>query len=251
MTAAIRDHREQMSALTRAFEVQLALGRSFVIENARENRSLSRIGISLLREAAEGYLLHHREEAAELREKAQRFLRLAYETQERPKHDYVRGYDEAMRAAALSYADWLATDVLDSRLLEDAREGLKTYFLRKRSFDRSTAEIDAPVLLYTRAYPLFVELADRFSLSPISESGKKKPGVVSAALRVALAKDESERRRAIDGLTKSVAKRLPGWISGNRFEYLGYALHALFPRPEGEPSKLIDEAWQYIPDENV
>jgi hypothetical protein len=47
-------------------------------------------------------------------------------------------------------------------------------------------------------------------------------------------------------MLKIATRRLRRWVERGYYSDLAYSLHALFPRPEGEPHMLIQEAWRYI-----
>jgi hypothetical protein len=247
----MQSRQDLMSSMSRGFEVCLNVDRSYEIDEEQKGRCLTRVGASLFIDAVTGYLLLRKEKADALRDKARSFLQLAYDTQEKPRHDYTPNYDEAMRATALSYVDWLATGRVNDEVLAEAGERLKRYYLRTRTLDRTTANLATPTLLYTRSFSLIVQIAERKSWKPIAEDGKKNTGLFFSALRVALATDDTERQKLIGSLRKNLSKRLLTWIQNGLYDDLAYALYAHFPKPEGEPSKLIEEAWQYIPDEKV
>jgi hypothetical protein len=116
---------------------------------------------------------------------------------------------------------------------------LSAYYSRTRSLDRNAATIEVPVLLYTESYTLIRKIAERLSIGTELDHRRKPTGLFCHALRIALAADDSQRQAEKDRLRKQILAQLFRWIDRGRYGDVAFTLHALFPRPEGPPSRLI------------
>lgn len=123
------------------------------IEEVRRNRCLSPFGESLFRDSVSCYLAHLTEEGDELAAKSRAFLELAHSTSEKQQYYYTKDHGEGQRAAALTYVRWLADGSTSPALLDDSRQHLYLYYSHTREFDRVSATLETPVLLYTESYP--------------------------------------------------------------------------------------------------
>jgi hypothetical protein len=219
------------------------------IEEVRENRCLTPNGDRFFLDAVVCYLARRTQEGDELVAKSRAFLELAHATSEREKYDYTRGYSEGCRSAVLSYVRWLTDGTSSSDLIKHARMNLSAYYSRTRSLDRNAATIAVPMLLYTESYTLIRKIAERFSIG--TEPNRKPTGLIGHAFRIASAADDSQRQDEKERLRKQIPKQLSRWIDRGHYGDVAYTLHALFPRPEGPPSRLIERCWQYIDDRVV
>jgi hypothetical protein len=222
--------------------VTLDVDRSFDLDTQRQLRRLGGIGQSMFRDAVLAYVLHHKQEGDELRDKSRRFLLLAHETNEIPRNLYHPNYTEAHRTGALSFVNWLATGEPATSLLAEAREFLTKYFLSSKTWDRKSADIDTPILLYTDSYELIRRMAESRGWTAIRGSPRASASLFQAALQVALAADDVERRELEDALKKRATKKLAGWFEKGLYDSIAYVLYALFPKPAAEPSQLFEIA---------
>jgi hypothetical protein len=220
--------------------------RSRSIDEARAERCLTPNGEYLLLDAVKGYLLGCRREAEELVAKGYEFIRLADAINERYKHDYGGGWSVGRRSTALAYLHWLKTGEPHEAALADARERFHTYYRRVRDFDRRTTNLAAPTLLFLEAYPTVRMMADR--LSGLPGATARTGGLFGDALRLAMAEDPSERDRLKAHVRKRIPRQLFRWLHRGHYPDVAFVLHALFPRPEGPPSRLIETAWDHIPE---
>jgi hypothetical protein len=228
------------------FFVCLELSRSYDIKKERERRCLSPIGTSLFMDVVHGHLFGCRDEADELVERGYEFLKLADALGEKQEYAYARGFSEGHRSTALSYLHWLRTGETDEEALADARGHFSDYFRRSKTFDRSSANLMAPTLLYLEAYDLVSRIADELSRSPGATA--RPGGYFGDVLRIGAAGRTAER----DRLKTMVRKRMPlhlfRWLHRGHFDNVAFVLHAVFPRPIGPPSRLIETAWDHIPE---
>ena len=68
------------------------------------------------------------------------------------------------------------------------------------------------------------------------------------ALRIATAPDATERDRLRAKLRKRMPLHQSRWMDHGQYEAVAFMLHADFPRPEGPPSRLIETAWNNMPE---
>jgi hypothetical protein len=226
------------------FSYELGVARS--IDEAREERCLTPNGESMLLGAVEGYLLGCPREADQLVAKGYEFLALADAIGEEQKYDYAGGWSVGRRSTALAYLHWLKTGEPHEAALVDARGRFATYYRRTRRFGRRTANLAAPTLLFLEAYPTVCMMADRLSGQPGATA--RPGGLFGDALRIATAGDVSER----DCLKARVRRRIPRhlfrWLHRGLYDDVAFVLHAVFPRPAGPASRLIETAWDHIPE---
>ena len=221
------------------------------IEQERGNRCLTPIGDRFFLDAVVCYLARRTQEGDELVAKSRAFLELAHATSEREKYDYTRGYSEGCRSAVLSYVRWLNDGTSSPDLVENARMNLSAYYSRTRSLDRSSATIAVPVLLYSESYTLIRKIAERLSIGTERGRKRKPSGLFGHALRIASAADDSQRQDEKERLRKRISAQLFTWIVRGHYDAAAFTLYALFPRPGGPPSRLIEDCWQYIDDRLV
>ena len=240
-----------VAKLQSRFRVSLEVDRSFELEKEQQSRCLSPVGEAIFNNAVRLYLARRREEAGELVAKSRAFLELAHSIGEKQKYNYTRYFSESLRSSALSFGRWLSTGEVDEAILADARSNLDGYYSRSRTLDRGSAALGVPVLLYTEAYAVIVKIAERLSIGLDPSSPRKATGLFGHALRIALAANDEERRAEQERLRKRAGKQLFVWIDRGHYGDVAYMLYALFPRPNGPPYRLIEECWQYIPEDVV
>jgi len=216
------------------------------IEETRAKRSLSPAGVSDFRSAVDGYLCGCRPEADALVERSHELLSLADATDEKPRSD-EGGFGLGQRYAALAYIHWLRTGQAHDDALAKARRHYLGYCRRAKYFDRGSANLAAPELLFLGADDVLAAVAKRLSINP--KDGATIPrGFFGDALRIVMTNDDDER----DRLKAKLRKRLPlhffRWMHHGQYHNIAFMLHALFPRPEGPPSRLIERVWDFMPE---
>ena len=93
-------------------------------------------------------------------------------------------------------------------------------------------------------------------ITAISERLAAKPGRGAAtpgglfgdALRIATAPDATERERLRAKLRKRMPLHLFRWMDHGQYDAVAFILHAVFPRPDGPPSRLIETVWNDMPE---
>jgi len=207
----------------------------------------------LFRDAVLGYLARCREEADELAAKSYAFLSLAQSIDEKEQYSYSPYYSEGTRAAALAYIHWIYTGQVDETIIENARVNLQRYYDQghAQTLDRTGLALSVPLLLYTEAYTLIEQLANRLWGGMPEDRSRKATGVFGDALRIATASNSDERNSAKEKLRKKMRKQLFHWIDRGNLEDLAYTLYALFPRPDGAPCRLIEECWVYVDEQEI
>ena len=84
---------------------------------------------------------------------------------------------------------------------------------------------------------------------PIPDGVPRHPAASSVmALRIATAADGAERDRLKAKLRKRMPLHLFRWMHHGHYDDVAFMLHAVFPRPEGPPSRLIERAWDFMPE---
>jgi hypothetical protein len=102
-------------------------------------------------------------------------------------------------------------------------------------------------LLYLEAYPEIISLWDRVA----RQKGRGSPrpgGLFGDALRIATAEDPAGRERLKAKLRTRIPLHMFRWMSHGNYSDVALLLHALFPRPDGAPRRLIESAWNYFPE---
>lgn len=216
------------------------------IDQAHVERALTPNGEFLLRDAVNGYLLGCRREADELMAKGYEFTKLADAINERQKHGYHGKWSMGNRSAILAYFHWLKTGELHEAALADARQRFLNYCQGCRDFDRRTANLMAPTLLFLEAYPAVRAMEER--LSGLPGTTARPGGLFGDSLKLSMADDPSERDRLKAHVRKRIPPHLFRWQHRGHHTDVAFILHAIFPRPEGPPSRLIESAWDHIPE---
>jgi len=237
--------------LAPSFRVVSMRDKSYDIEAERDRRCLSPVGKSFFMYALLGYLGGARQEADALTSKAGEFLTLARSIGEKQKYSYAAGFSEGVRSTALSYIRWLETGAVDLALIEDAKSQFDLYFATASNIDRQDADIMAPTLLYLSAYDLIDKLSRALGIGAYSTRQTRLSGPFSYASRIASAADGPARQAEEEKLRKRLGKQLFNWIEHGQYDSVAYLLHALFPRPDGPPSSLIEQCWRWIPEEVI
>ena len=73
-------------------------------------------------------------------------------------------------------------------------------------------------------------------------------GLFGAAIRIATAADDAERDRLKAKLWKRLPIQLFRWMHQGQYADMAFMLHAVAPRPEGTPARLIERAWDIMPE---
>ena len=220
---------------------------SISIEESREERTLTACGTSDFNNAICGHLYGCRPEADALVAKGYEMLTLADTIGEKSAGDYGSSWGRAKRYTALAYLHWLKTGEEHERARAEARKAILSHGRRSKHFDRGSANLEAPQLLYLDAYPEIISLWDRVS----QQKGRGSPrpgGLFGDALRIAMAEDPAERERLKARLRKRIPLQLFRWMSHGHYSDVALVLHALFPRLEGPPRRLIESAWTHLPE---
>jgi hypothetical protein len=220
---------------------------SISIEESREQRTLTACGTSIFRSAVCGYLHGCRPEADALVEKGYEMLTLADSIGEKSAGDYGSSWGRAERYAALAYLHWLKTGEEHERARAEARKAILSHGRRSKHFDRGSANLEAPQLLYLEAYSEIVSLWDR--VSGQKGRGSARPGgLFGDALRIAMAEEPAERERLKVKLRKRIPPQLFRWMTRGNYSDVALLLHALFARLDGPPRGLIESAWNHLPE---
>src|SRR5262249_12055462 len=149
------------------------------------------------------------------------------------------------------YLQWLSTGTADEALLENARANLFRHFSQPANLDKGTASLAGPLMIYTESYPLIRRMAELLGVGIGPESQRQASGLFGDVLRIAPAEGEGERLLEKQKLRRKIGKRLFAWIEKGHYDDIAYIAHALFARPAGPPSLLIESCWGYIPDSVV
>jgi hypothetical protein len=224
-----------------------AVSRSIPVEESRKERTLTACGDSAFGSAVDGYLCGCRPEADALVARAHELLTLADAIEEKSAGDYASGWGRGMRYTALAYVHWLRTGEPHEAALAEAKRCLLTFYRRTKYFSRRTANLEAPRLLFLGADSVLVAMAERLSAKP-GRGAATPGGLFGDALRIATAKDGAERERLKVKLRKRMPLHLFRWMQHGQYEDVAFMLHAVFPRPDGPPSRLIERAWDYLPE---
>jgi hypothetical protein len=224
-----------------------AVTRAMSIEQLRRERTLTACGESAFRSAVCGYLYGCRPEADALVARAHELLTLADATDEKSAGDYGTGWGLGQRYTALAYVHWLRTGEPHEAALARAWRHLLAYYRRAKHFDRRSANLAAPELLFLGADAVLDAMAKRLSARP-GRRAATPGGLFGEALRIATAADSAERDRLRARLRKRVPLHLFRWMHHGQYPEVAFLLHAVFPRPEGPPSRLIERAWDFLPE---
>ena len=220
--------------------------RSIPIEQSQQEQGLAGSGETAFGCAVFGYLCGCRPEADALVAKAHELLTLADETDEKPAGDFV-GFALGGRYTALAYVHWLRTGETHTEAVAKARRHYLSYYRRTKHFDRGTANLAAPELLFLGADSVLTALAERLAANP-GRGATIPGGLFGDALRIATAPDATERDRLRAKLRKRMPLQLFRWMDHGQYEAVAFMLHAVFPRPDGPPSRLIETAWNDMPE---
>lgn len=229
------------------FLVRFGSSRSdFDAELRRQQRCLTPVGISFFRAATYGYLASRRSEADELVVKSCEFLTLADNLHEKQKYNYIRNFSEGMRSATLAYVRWLDQGTMQKELLDVAAEEIRLYVSRMKSLPPAEIRALTPVLLFSEAYPLILNIADRLS-SPAKGSPRSPTGLFAQAVKIAAAEEKKREDEKLKAM-KRMPKYLFSYIDNGLFDSLAFTIYSLSPKPRGRPSLLIENAWALIPE---
>jgi hypothetical protein len=228
----------------------LEIARSDNIDAVRDERGLSPVGVANLALAVEAYLLGRPGDGDEMASKAYQFLQLSLDLGEKQKNGYIPHLSEGIRSAALSYASWLTGRGMHSAALADAKANFHASFCEDDDeLLREHFTYWIPALLYTGSEVTIVEVAEkRFSVGADYESRQKLRGLFGGAVRYSAARSESERQLEKARLRATASRQLFRWIDQGFWSNVAYALHALFPFPEGPPRRQLEECWRHIPE---
>ncbi len=205
----------------------------------RKASSLSPCGENDFSLAVCGYLCGCRPEADALVARAHKLLTLADETGEKAARDDSTRWALGQRYIALAYVHWLRTAEPHIAALTKATAHLLAYYRRTKQFDRGSANLVAPALLFIGADSVLVAMMERLAARP--GRGTATPGgLFGDALRIAMAEDEAERARLKAKLRKRMPLHLFRWMNHGHYRDVAFVLHAVFPRPDGPPSLLIE-----------
>ncbi len=189
----------------------------------REERTLTACGISNFESAVCGYLYGCRAEANALVAKGYEMLTLADTIAEKSAGDYGSSWGRARRYTALAYLHCLKTGEEHERARAEARKAILSHGRRSKHFDRASANLEAPQLLYLEAYPEIISLWDRLS----REKGRlsaRAGGLFGDALQIATAVDPAERERLKAKLRKRIPLHMFRWMShGNYSDVCAFA----------------------------
>jgi hypothetical protein len=230
----------------RSFRVKLDVARTFELDKLREDRCLTPVGRTFFIHAVHGYLCGCRDDADELVAKGYEFLQLADALGEKQKSLYAPGFSEGGRSTVLSFLHYLRTGETLDRALADARNHYARYYRESKTWDRGSANLAAPELLYLGADDVVFEITKKLYGRPGATA--RPGGLLGDALRMAQAEDEPERERLKEKLRKRMPLHLFRWMSRGLFDNVAFMLHAVYPKPAGRPSGLIEEAWTYMPE---
>lgn len=227
------------------FGCAVSLTRS--IDEDREQGVLTPAGVSDFGLAVNGYMCGCRPEADALVARAHDMITLADETGEKAAGDFAGAWGLGRRYTALAYLHWLRTGERHEVAIAKANRHLLTFFTRMKPFDRTSANLAAPELLFLEADAVVVAMAKRLAANP--GRGSATPGgLFGDALKIATVADSAERGRLKAKLRKRMPLHLFRWMHRGHYANVAFILHALFPRPEGPPSRLIEHAWDFMPE---
>jgi hypothetical protein len=229
------------------FLLGYGVAREHSIETARRERTLSHAGRFYFNDAIRGYLCGCRPEADALVAQSHDFLTLAESLKENPSNGDPIEWTRARRQTALAYLHWLRTGEPDEETLARARQANLEYYQREKFFVRAIANLVAPELLYLGAESVLNAMAERLAAKP-GRGAWPPGGLFGDALRIVNAPDEKERERLRLKLRKRMPLHLFRWMNRGHYGDVAFILHALFPRPEGPPSRLIERAWDFMPE---
>ena len=224
-----------------------AVSLSTSIEKSREDRTLTPCGANLFRSAVSAYLCGCRPEADALVARSHEMLTLADQTDEKAAGDYGSGWGLGQRYAALAYVHWLRTGEAHEEALAKANSHLLSYYRRSKNFDRRTANLEAPSLLFLGADSVLLAMRDRLSAHP-GRGASTPGGLFGDALRVVTAADDAGRDRVKSRLRKRLPLHFFRSMHRGHASDVAFLLHALFPRPDGPPSRLIERVWDILPE---
>ncbi len=236
---------EYISESRPAFLSGMFLFQDHQIEKARAERTLTASGTFSLGLAIQGYKLGCRPEADAIVEYAYKSLTLAHDIQEKPARS-EGAYDLGKRYLALSYLHWLRTGERHEEFVALSTRYFLAYYQRARLFGRSCAEGMTPACLYLGADSILRMLAKR--LARRQRTPTRPNGLFGAALRIIDAPDVRERDREVARLKKRLPAQFFNWFHRGHYDDPAYLLHALYPRPEGPPGRLIERIWDHLPD---
>lgn len=229
------------------FLFSFAVSQSMSVEKLRKERTLTPCGMSELRSAVAGYLCGCRPEADALAARSHMLLTLADETDEDSEGDYGSEWGLGHRYTSLAYVHWLRTGEPHEAALAKATTHLLAHYRRTKDFDRGSANLEAPALLFLGADSVLVAMAERLSAKP-GRGAARPGGLFGDALRISTAADDAERDRLKAKLRKRMPLHLFRWMHRGLFDDVAFILHAVFPRPDGPPSRLIERAWDFMPE---
>ncbi len=92
---------------------------------------------------------------------------------------------------------------------------------------------------------VLVAMAERLTAHP-GRGAATPGGLFGDELRIATAADGAERDRLKAKLRKRMPLHLFRWMHHGHYPDVAFMLHAVFPRPEGPPSRLIERAWDFM-----
>ena len=179
--------------------------------------------------------------------KSHELLTLADETDEKAAGDYGTGWGLGQRYIALAYVHWLRTGETHDDAIAKARTRLLAYYRRTKHFDRRSANLQAPALLFAGVDSVLFAIAERLSAYP-GRGAAAPGGLFGDALRIATAGDAAERDRLKAKLRKRMPLHLFRWMQHGNYSDVAFMLYAVFPHPEGPPSRLIESTWNHLPE---
>ena len=142
---------------------------------------------------------------------------------------------------------WLRTGETHDEAVAKARRHFLSYYRRTKEFDRGSANLGAPTLMFLGADSVLTAISERLAAKP-GRGAATPGGLFGDALRIATAPEETERDRLRAKLRKRMPLHLFRWMDRGHYRSVACMLHAIFPRPEGPPSRLIERAWNFMPE---
>jgi hypothetical protein len=237
---------EYVAAKRPGFLVAYGVDQSISIEQSQQEQCLAPRGESAFDSAVFGYLCGCRPEADALVSKAHELLTLADATHEKPAGDSVE-FDLGHRYTALAYVHWLRTGETHDEAVAKARRHFLSYYRLTKEFDRGSANLGAPTLMFLGADSVLTAISERLAAKP-GRGAATPGGLFGDALRIATAPEETERDRLRAKLRKRMPLHLFRWMDRGQYRSVACMLRAIFPRPEGPPSRLIETAWNFMPE---
>jgi hypothetical protein len=146
-----------------------------------------------------------------------------------------------------AYVHWLRTGEPHDGAIARARKHLLAYYRRTKEFDRGSANLEAPALLFIGADSVLDAMAKRLSARP-GRGAATPGGLFGDALRIAHAAEGAARESLKAKLRKRMPLHLFRWMHRGSSDNVAFILHAVFPHPEGPPSRLIERAWDFMPE---